>query len=86
MKKLLHFTSILFCTLLLCFCIAPQTVKASSTTTVGIDLQYGQTEARKMLQMINAFRTSPSDAWFWQEDNVNKTIFNTQPDQKLSEL
>ncbi len=86
MKKLLHFTSILFCTLLLCLCIAPQTVKASSTTTVGIDLQYGQTEARKMLQMINAFRTSPSDAWFWQEDNVNKTIFNTQPDQKLSEL
>ncbi len=88
MKKLLHYTSMLFCALLLCLCISPQTVQASAsgTTTVGIDLQYGQTEARKMLQMINSFRTSPTDAWFWQEDNVNKTTFNTQQDQKLSEL
>lgn len=86
MKKLLHFTSILFCTLLLFLCITPQTVKADSTTTVGIDLQYGQTEARKMLQMINTFRSSPTDAWFWQEDNVNKTTFNTQQDNRLSEL
>ncbi|MBO5371555.1 MAG: CAP domain-containing protein [Lachnospiraceae bacterium] len=36
-----------------------------------IDVEYGQTEARQMLQKINAFRTG-EDAWYWNSDNTEK--------------
>lgn len=34
-------------------------------------VNYGQTEARSMLSMVNSFRTG-SDAWYWAENNTTK--------------
>ncbi|MDE7244815.1 MAG: hypothetical protein K2O18_12700 [Oscillospiraceae bacterium] len=73
MKKLLRSTSVFFLTLLLCFFITPQAVKAADTMTVRADMKYGQQEARDMLQLVNAFRTNPSEAWYWNQDNQTKT-------------
>ncbi len=36
---------------------------------------YGQTEARKMLSRVNAFRTSGS-AWYWNEDDTTKSVLS----------
>ena len=36
---------------------------ANDTTMVQVEAIYGQTEARRMGQMINDFRTSTTDAW-----------------------
>ena len=36
--------------------------------------QYRQTEARKMLAMINEFRTG-NNAWYWNEDDETKTTY-----------
>lgn len=38
---------------------------------MNISVQYGQTEARKMLQMINDFRTG-NESWYWNENNTQK--------------
>ena len=38
---------------------------------VIIEPVFNQTEARSMLDSINAFRTG-SDAWYWDKDNTNK--------------
>lgn len=43
-------------------------VLAESTIKLNVTAQYGQTEAREQLDMINAFRTG-ADAWYWSEDN-----------------
>ena len=77
MKKLLHLTSIFLCTFVLCFCVSPQAASANSggTTTVSISVQYGQTEARDMLQMINAFRTNLNEAWAWNESNTQRLTY-----------
>jgi len=45
----------------------------SDATTVTIDVTYGQTEARKMLDMINDFRTGP-DAWEWNSADTEKEV------------
>ena len=42
-------------------------------------------EARKMLSMINAFRTG-NDAWYWNSDNSTKTVYNTSADNKVEPL
>ena len=39
---------------------------------VKIPVTYMQTEARKMLQLINDFRTG-EEAWYWNEDDKTKT-------------
>lgn len=39
--------------------------------TVSIQAKYNQTEARRLLKMINDFRAS--DTWYWNEDNKTKT-------------
>lgn len=54
---------------------------AEDTTMVNLPLQYGQTEARSILNMINEMRTSSTDAWYWNSDDTTKTICND-----LSEL
>ncbi|MGN0466835.1 MAG: CAP domain-containing protein [Lachnospiraceae bacterium] len=54
---------------------------AQDTITVNLPLQYGQTEARSILNMINEMRTSSTDAWYWNSDNTTKTICSN-----LSEL
>ena len=43
----------------------------SNLSTVKIDINYGQTEARNMLDDINKFRRG-DDAWIWNEDNTSK--------------
>lgn len=48
-------------------------VWAGSTTDVKIKVQYGQSEARDMLKMVNAFRTG-NEAWEWNPDNQTKTV------------
>ena len=38
---------------------------------ISIPVRYKQTEARKLLSLVNSFR-SGSDAWYWAEDNATK--------------
>lgn len=47
------------------------TASAADTTTITLEVKYGQTEARKMLDMINNFRTG-SNAWEWNSSNTEK--------------
>ena len=49
-----------------------QTLAARNTTWGNIQVGYGQTEGRSILNMINELRTG-SDAWYWNEDNSTKT-------------
>ncbi len=44
---------------------------ASADVSVMVEVRFGQTEARSMLEMINAFRTG-DDAWYWNSDNTEK--------------
>lgn len=47
---------------------------ADGKISVGVKAQYGQTEARSMLDMINDFRTG-SDAWAWNETDTEKVTY-----------
>lgn len=42
--------------------------------SVEVRVTFAQTEARRMLEMINSFRTGP-DAWQWNEDNSEQVYF-----------
>ncbi|WP_348029892.1 hypothetical protein, partial [Eubacterium sp. CAG:156] len=58
--------------LLFSFCmsfimIIPTNVNAEEIIPVNISVKYGQTEARRILDMINELRTSPTDAWAWDK-------------------
>ena len=70
-----------FCFAMLLFLAVPFKVKAETATTpVIISVQYGQTEARTILNMINEMRTSSTDAWYWKQDDTTKTYCtNLQP-------
>ena len=70
-----------FCFAMLLFLAVPFKVKAETATTpVSITVQYGQTEARTILNMINEMRTSSTDAWYWKQDDTTKTYCtNLQP-------
>ena len=59
----------MFITLLPCTSFA-----ADNIQTVYMDVTYGQTEARSMLNMINEFRTG-NEAWVWNESN-DKQIYS----------
>ena len=43
----------------------------ASNISFEYSFQYGQTEARTMLDMVNDFRTGP-EAWYWDEDNQTR--------------
>ena len=43
-----------------------------SIKELSLDVKYGQTEARKMLSMVNNFRASGADAWAWNSSNTKK--------------
>ncbi len=83
---------IITCILLVLLAISPLSMlnaKAAETGTETLYLgtEYGQTEAREMLDMINEFRTDSSGgAWYWNSDNSTKTVFNTSGNVKLGEL
>lgn len=44
----------------------------AGTSTVTVTGTYHQEEARSMLSYINAFRTSSTDAWYWNETDTEK--------------
>ena len=48
---------------------------AEEIIPVNISVQYGQTEARTILDMINEMRTSDYDAWCWNETNTKKDAY-----------
>ena len=52
--------------------ILPTQPAEAATADYQVPVAYGQTEARKMIDMINGFRTG-SDAWYWNQDNATKT-------------
>ena len=63
--------------MMLCLCLCLLTLPAASLAegdnyTVRYQVTFNQTEARKMLSMINDFRTG-SEAWYWDRNNTDKT-------------
>ena len=81
MKRKRNLYHLWFCFVMLLFLAVPFKVKAETATTpVSISVQYGQTEARTILNMINEMRTSSTDAWYWKQDDTTKTYCtNLQP-------
>lgn len=73
MKKKKTLYNLWICFAMLLILAVPTKVKAAvATTPVTISVQYGQTEARTILDMINEMRTSSTDAWYWNEDDTEK--------------
>ena len=67
--------------LLFFFCMSflmviPKKVNAAEIIPVNISVKYGQTEGRKIFDMINEMRTDSFDAWCWNEDNETKTRYD----------
>ena len=67
--------------LLFLFCMSflmviPKKVNAAEIIPVNISVKYGQTEGRKIFDMINEMRTDSFDAWCWNEDNETKTRYD----------
>ena len=67
--------------LLFFFCMSflmviPKKVNATEIIPVNISVKYGQTEGRKIFDMINEMRTDSFDAWCWNEDNETKTRYD----------
>ena len=66
--------------LLFSFCmsfimIIPTNVNAEEIIPVNISVKYGQTEARRILDMINELRTSPTDAWAWDKTDTKQIAY-----------
>ena len=67
--------------LLFFFCMSflmviPKKVNAAEIIPVNISVKYGQTEGRKIFDMINEMRTDSFDAWCWNADNETKTRYD----------
>ena len=56
--------------------VIPKKVNAAEIIPVNISVKYGQTEGRKIFNMINEMRTDSFDAWCWNEDNETKTRYD----------
>ena len=56
--------------------VIPKKVTAAEIIPVNISVKYGQTEGRKIFDMINEMRTDSFDAWCWNEDNETKTRYD----------
>ena len=56
--------------------VIPKKVNAAEIIPVNISVKYGQTEGRKIFDMINEMRTDSFDAWCWNEDNKTKTRYD----------
>ena len=70
MKKIIS----LFLSVLLIISVLSVSFSANAEDTVAVKLTgtYHQTEARKLLSLVNSFRKS-SDAWYINSDNITKT-------------
>ncbi len=53
----------------------PGTPGSSEKKSYDFNIRFGQTEARDILAMVNAFRTG-NDAWAWNEDNTKKVSYS----------
>lgn len=71
-KRICKIVSVIMSLALLTQCYPGAVSRVSASSNVKITVQYGQTEARSILAMINELRTG-SDAWYWNEDNTTKT-------------
>ena len=61
----------------------------ANASSIELQVQYGQTEARTMLAMINALRTNSSRAWVLTKDGSKKYLSNLKPltyDYRLEEI
>lgn len=72
MKKLMNlFFALAVVTFVYFF--APAANAAGNTVTVELEVQFGQSEARRMLDMLNDFRTNGDDElcrpWYWNSSN-----------------
>jgi len=82
--------------LILSLCLPIGTIMVSAEEDVGgaavtdvsfnFDADYGQTEAREMLDLVNGFRTSPTDAWHWASNNTDKVSYDGEDRALLEEL
>lgn len=70
-----------FSALLLTLCMAVSMLMpgvwasgSDETVTVDLNVTYGQTEARTMLDMVNDFRTG-EDAWAWDQTDSKKVYY-----------
>lgn len=70
MKSLRKFFAVILVVIFAFSCSVIQT-SAAEVTNIVVPATYGQMEARKMLSLINNFRTG-SDAWYWNSDNSQK--------------
>ena len=52
---------------------------------ISITGTFQQSDARGILAPLNEFRTG-SEAWYWNEDDTTKTVFNGEGDVQLKEL
>lgn len=71
-KKCRQIAAFVFAMLLLLGSTTIVTNAADGTVTKTLSVQYGQTEAREMLKMVNDFRTG-GENWYWNEDNQTKS-------------
>ena len=67
--------------LLFFFCMSflmviPGKANAAESISINIPVKYGQTEGRKIFDMINEMRTDRFDAWYWNPDNETKTVYS----------
>ena len=68
MGKALRRTIAVFCVLSLIISVKVPIAAANDTSKINIEVSFGQTEARAMLDMINEFRLS-GNAWQYDENN-----------------
>ena len=72
--------------------ILPQKAKAAEIIPVNISVEYGQTEARTILDMINEARTNSEYTWYWNKHvYYNRThywveVFANRPEINTTEI
>lgn len=72
MKKILKFNVFIFLLFIFAVCSKSKPAKASDTVTVSYEATHHQSEARKMLSLLNEFRTGGT--WYWDNDDTKKNI------------
>ena len=79
MKRFMTKLCLTFFAAMLVLAAGAGVIWADSTTDVKISVRYGQSEARDMLKLVNAFRAG-KEAWVWNPDNQTKTVYkNLKP-------
>lgn len=74
MKRVQKWLAVMLAVILALGCVTT-VYAAPDEITIQLDVTYRQSEARKMLVMINNFRTG-DDAWCWNEENTERVEFD----------